>query len=276
MREIVVKHPALCLTVLAMVFGIVPLWAVSAGFLPKEASQLGALSASLAGFVLAFLTGGAKGFYNLLKRGLKWRVGLGWWAFALVFPVIPSVAALYLYSVIGGPQVTWDGLDPIWKVVPLILLLTLLAGFGEEFGWRGFAMPRLQARFGALASCLCIGCLWGLWHLPLFMVEGTVQNDWLQDAGWIVAIGGYVVFCMAWSVQFGWVFNNTGGSVLVAAVMHGAGNAWFGGYVDVYRGDFGGVLVFTVVMAVVSGALVAVSGAENLSRKETRVADDGR
>jgi len=90
------------------------------------------------------------------------------------------------------------------------------------------------------------------------------------DAGLIPAVLLYTVVCMAWSIQYTWVFNNTKGSVLLAAVLHGAGNVWFGGYIDVYRGHFGGIVVFTVVMAIVSTIIVLLAGPTDLSRTNER------
>jgi membrane protease YdiL (CAAX protease family) len=270
MSAFVKKYPVLSMFVLALVFGAAPLAAVVTGLLPQGFSQLGALSASLAGIVVAAVEGRKGGVRELLGRFLIWRVGIQWWAFALLFTVIPAVAALYLFSLFGGPTVDWSGLGPLYSVVPMILMLTVFAGMGEEFGWRGFAMPRLQARYNALVSSLIIGVLWGLWHIPLFLVEGTTQYEWRLDAGLIPAVLMYTVFVTAWSIQYTWVFNNTKGSVLLAAVLHGAGNAWIGGYIDVYRGYFGGVVTFMVVSVVVSIIIVLVAGPANLSRRNER------
>ena len=184
--------------------------------------------------------------------------------------VIPSVAALYLFNLFGGPTVDWSGLGPLYSVVPMILMLTVFAGMGEEFGWRGFALPRLQARYNALVSSLITGVFWSLWHIPLFLVEGTAQYQWGLDAGLIPAILMYSVFVIAWSIQLTWVFNNTKGSVLLTAVLHGAGNAWIGGYIDVYRGYVGGIVAFTVVSVVVSIIIVLIAGPTNLSRTNER------
>jgi membrane protease YdiL (CAAX protease family) len=270
MSAVVNKYPVLSMFVLAFVFGAAPLAAVATGLLPEGFTQLGALSASLAGIVVAAVEGRKGGVRELLGRFLIWRVGIQWWAFALLFTIFPSVASLYLFSLFGGPPVDWSGLGPLYSVVPMILMLTVFAGMGEEFGWRGFAMPRLQARYSALVSSLIIGALWGLWHIPLFLVEGTTQFDWRLDAGLIPAVLMYTVFVTAWSVQYTWVFNNTKGSVLLAAVFHGAGNAWIGGYIDVYRGHFGGVVTFMVVSVVVSTLIVFVAGPAHLSRRNKR------
>ena len=269
MSALVRTYPALSLLVLAMLFGVDPLVAVNAGLLPAGADQLGALSASLAGIVLAAVEGRTGGVRELLGRGLIWRVGLRWWAFVLLFPVLPAVAALYLYELFGGPAVAWGELAPLSSVLPSILLLTIFAGLGEEFGWRGFALPRLQARHPALVSSLIVGGLWGVWHLPLFLTAGTTQYQWRLEAGWLLPVLTYTVFVSAWSIQYTWVFNHTRGSVLVAAVLHGAGNAWIG-YIDVYRGHFGGVVAFTAVSVLVSSLIVLLAGPTNLSRTNER------
>ena len=124
---------------------------------------------------------------------------------------------------------------------------------------------------GQRAVCSCIiGLIWGAWHIPLFLVEGTSQALWAADVGLIPAILFYTAFLIANAIQMTWVFNNTKGSVLLAAVMHGGQNAWIGGYIDVYRGEIGGVIAFTVVMWVVTGIIILVSGPKHLSRTEER------
>lgn len=270
MSAFVKKYPVLSLLVLSVVFAAAPYAAVATGLLPQGFSQLSALSASLAGIVLAAVEGRKGGVRELLGRFLIWRVGIQWWAFALLFTVIPSVAGLYLFNLFGGPTVDWSGLEPLYSVVPMILMLTIFAGMGEEFGWRGFAMPRLQTRYNALVSSIIIGVVWGMWHIPLFLVEGTTQYSWQMDAGLIPAVLGYTVYLIAWSIQYTWVFNNTKGSVLLAAVLHGAGNAWTGGYIDVYRGHWGGVVAHMAVSVVVSIIIVLVAGPANLSRTNER------
>jgi uncharacterized protein len=264
------RYPALCLVVLAMILGTVPIVLVAAGVFPAGASQLVALSAGLAGIILAALEGRKGGVRELLGRFLIWRVGIWWWVFALFGTIIPAVAGLYLFSLLGGPAVDWSGLKPLYTVIPTIIILTILAGVGEEFGWRGFALPRLQARHNALVSSLIVGLIWGTWHIPLFFIPGTVQSAWRAEAGLIVPILGYTLFCMAWSIQYTWVFNNTRGSVLLAAVVHGAGNAFMGEYIDVYRGHFWGIVIFMVVSWAVSAVIVLAAGPTHLSRTEER------
>jgi membrane protease YdiL (CAAX protease family) len=269
MSAFVKKYPVMSFLLLAMTFGSAPALIVASGLLSPAWTQLGALSSSLAAVVLVLVEGRKGGLRELLGRGLIWRVGIRWWAFAVFFMILPSVAALYLYDLLGGPPVDWSGLQPLYTVVPMFIFLTLAAGIGEEFGWRGFLLPRLQTRHNALVSALMVGAAWATWHIPLFFIKGTSQYDQQLDGGLLPAILGYSVFVIFSSIQFTWLFNNTRGSVLLAAVMHGASNTW-GGYIDVYRGHFGGILTYMAVSVLVSIVIVLMAGATDLSRTNKR------
>jgi membrane protease YdiL (CAAX protease family) len=223
----------------------------------------------LAAFVLVMVEGRKGDLRELLGRFLIWRVGIQWWAFALLFPIVPSVAALYLFDLLGGPPVDWSRLPPLYTVVPMFVLFTIVAGIGEEFGWRGYLLPRLQTRHNALVSGLIVGVIWAIWHIPLFFLKGMSQNVMQLQAGLLPALLGYSVLVIVSSIQFTWVFNNTRGSVLLAAVMHGANNTW-GGYIDVYRGHFGGAITFMAVSVLVSILIVLLAGPRHLSRTNKR------
>jgi membrane protease YdiL (CAAX protease family) len=254
---------------LAMILGFGPSLAVVKGLLPPVAMQLGAPSASIAGILLVIMEGRKGGLRELLGRFLIWRVGLRWWAIALLYGIVPSVGALYLFDLFGGPPVDWSGLPPLYTVVPLIIILTVLAGIGEEFGWRGFLLPRLQTRHNALVSSLIVGVAWAIWHTPMFFIEGTSQYELRQQGSLLPAILGYSLLVIVNSILFTWVFNNTRGSVLLAAVLHGASNAW-AGYLDPFRGYFGGALAVVAVSALVSIIIVLMAGPTNLSRRNKR------
>ena len=265
MSTFVKKYPAISLLVLAMIFGFAPALAVAAGLLPSGWIQLGALSSSLAAVVLVLIEGRKGGLRELLSRALIWRVGIQWWIFALFFMIVPSVASLYLYHLLGGPAVNWSGLEPLYKVVPMFIFLTIAAGIGEEFGWRGFLLPRLQSRHNALVSGLIVGVAWATWHVPLFFIEGTSQYKQQLEGGLLPVILGYAVFVIVQSVQFTWLFNNTKGSVLLAAVFHGASNAW-AGYLGMGMVPFGGILTLAGLSVLITAVIVPIAGANDLSR----------
>ena len=264
------RHPAVAHFLLAMTLGMIPIGVVVVANLSPAFDQLGALSGSAAGLLLAALLGGRRGLTALLRRGLIWRVGAGWWVFALAFPALVTLAALLIGSRIGGAPLDWRRLGSLGSLVGTVAFLIVAAGVGEEFGWRGFALPRVQARRTALAASLIVGTLHSLWHTPLFFLPGVSQYDIAQQAGFWPAFLGHTILIVTLGVQMAWIFNHTRGSVLLVAVYHGAINGW-NGYLDVYRGQLIGVWVYVALMVAVSIVLVIRDGPADLSRTGSRI-----
>jgi len=103
-------------------------------------------------------------------------------------------------------------------IVPAFIYILFLGGpVGEEFGWRGYALDRLQARFNALNSSVLLGIVWGLWHLLLFFMED-------QEIYRNVPIIGFILDTILLSILFTWVYNNTNGSILAILLFHTTGN----------------------------------------------------
>lgn len=257
--RVVRRFPALSLGVLAIALGLAVVAPIAAGALPTGFLQLGALSASAAGFILAWAAGRGPTVRELARRVLIWRVGWGWWLFALFFPGVAVVAGLYAAAAATGTAVSWAGVGPPHQALALFVLLFVFAGLGEEFGWRGFALPRLQARRTGLTASLAIGAIHSAWHVPLFLIEGEPYHALSQQIGLGAAVGGYAVLVIALAIQLTWLFNHTRGSVLLAAAYHGAANAW-SGYLDVTRGGLAGLGGYVGVMALAALALVAATG----------------
>lgn len=267
MSTYVKKYPALSMLILAMIIAFTPALAVATGLLPPAWSQLSAFSSSLAGIVLVLIEGRKGGLRELLSRALIWRVGIQWWIFALFFMVVPAVATPYLYHLLGGgPAVDWSGLKPLYTVVPSTIFFTFAAGIAEEFGWRGFLLPRLQTRHNALVSALIVGVVWSTWHIPLYFIKGEMQYELRLQGGLLLSILGYSVWIFAHSIQFTWLFNNTRGSVLMAAVLHGATNAW-SAYFGVNKLPFNGILILAIVSAMISVIIAGTAGTNELSRR---------
>jgi membrane protease YdiL (CAAX protease family) len=113
-----------------------------------------------------------------------------------------------------------DGLQASLQTYLTLLPITVLvSGLAEEPGWRGFALPRLQERFGPLLGTLVLGILWSIWHFPLFL------TSWTADSGLLQVIE-FTVTATAIAVIITWVFNNTRGSLLIAMLLHGAVDAY--------------------------------------------------
>lgn len=269
MRRFLKDHPAAALFLLAVALGVAPMAPVSLGLLPAGFVQLGAPSASAAGIILAAVEGGKGSVRELLSRALIWRVGVRWWLAALLLPAVVTVAAIHLAAALSGRAPTLGGVEGLVRLVPTLLFLVVFAGFGEEFGWRGFAVPRVQTRHGALAASLIIGGFHALWHIPLFFVEGVGQEEVARQLGFWPAFLGYAVMVLALAVQATWIFNNTRGSVLLAAVYHGAVNT-AASYLDLSPGRLGGMYVYIGMMVAASALIVLVFGPAHLSRSGAR------
>jgi membrane protease YdiL (CAAX protease family) len=175
------------------------------------------------GFVVAavLVTGvidGRDGVLALLRRFLVWRVGVRWYLVVLLGPVAIYLAAVSLHVALGGSL----GEPLVHRILPGMSLALALPIFflfdvttnGEEIGWRGYALPRLQARYGALAASLVIGAVWAFWHLPKL----------LNDGGPGYPIWLFLLETIAKAVLFTWVFNGTAGSLLTVTLLHSSVN----------------------------------------------------
>ena len=185
-------------------------------------------------FVTAVIEG-RPGVRRLLGRLKRWRVGLRWYAVAL-FGFLLAFTAGYV-AVLGSDPLS--ALLRNWRLfftvfLPLVLLGIFVPSIGEEPGWRGFALPRLQDRYGPVRGTLVLGTLVGLYHLPGFFTPFLGP----------ITVSGFVAFVLtaiAASFIYTWVFNGTGGSLLVVVLLHAAGNAASGFLTQVFGGlSYGG------------------------------------
>ena len=186
--------------------------------LPVPAGFLGVFGPMAAAIVVTALEGGRAGLRSLLGRVVRWRVAPVWYAVAILGPIVLTLSTMALVVVFGGPP---PDLSAIIGALPTVLVLTVYmlvqVGIGEEIGWRGYALPRLQTGYSALVSSLILGVLWALWHLPLFF------NPDLHYSNLPFVL--QLAFQIPAAILFTWVFNSTGGSVLIAILMHAVLNA---------------------------------------------------
>jgi uncharacterized protein len=179
------------------------------------------LGPTLSAFIMTGATEGKDGVRRLLRRIVLWRVGFGWYLFVLLG--IPAIVVLSTV-VLPGALSSFDA-----AAVSTTLFLYVVAGpvflfiggpVFEEIGWRGFALPRLQRLYGPLVGTLVLGALWGLWHLPLFLIP-----SWDTPHGSLLDVALFVVLAMSIALVITWVFNNTKQSVLLAILAHGSINS---------------------------------------------------
>ena len=190
---------------------------------------LGTFGPLISAVLLTRVESGWAGVRELLGQVRRWRMGIGWYAFVLFGPGAVYQSAMALTAVLGG-NVDVGRIDP-WYTVPLLFLLILFIGgpLGEEFGWRGYALPRLQERRSTLAAALILGVVWALWHLPNWWIPVTEQYENVQGNGnYLFFIGEFVLVLVALSVVFAFVYNGTGASMLAPLLLHASFNTWSG------------------------------------------------
>jgi membrane protease YdiL (CAAX protease family) len=173
----------------------------------------------LAAYVVIRAEGGTPAVRAWLRRFGQWRVGLQWYLVAL-FGLL--VVWLVAYSLVyrGAPLLgIVQGGVALWSLfVGNLLIGIIVPGYGEEAGWRGFALPRLQARSGPLIASLVLGTLHGLWHLPVFFTPFLGPFT-------LAKFTAFLLTALAMTLIYTWMYNNTQGSILLAVLVHAAINA---------------------------------------------------
>lgn len=212
-------------------------------------NSLAFLAVSVSTVVVTCLVSGRAGLRGLLKRLVTWRVPPRWYLAALLLPALPALAALAMFTALGG-QHDVGALVPVSAAVPLLLSQLVLHLLTEEMGWRGFALPRLRAVLGPLSASLVLGPIWAAWHIPTFLLSDSRQS---------YPFPGFVLQVLAITVIMTWIFDRTHGSVLIAALFHAAMNTEWA-LLNILWGDvtlFWLCVGFTVVVAVVIATLQA-------------------
>ncbi len=166
---------------------------------------------------------GPSGLKSLFKPVLKWRVGGIWYVWALILPIIIQWSALGLCTLWTGETLKMPPLGKAaisWLITtPIISIVIIL----EESGWRAFALPRLQSLGSALSASLVLGALWSFWHYPL---EAAVERGYGESAITILlSLAIFTVTTMLFATLMTWIFNSSGGSLLLMLLMHGSSNA---------------------------------------------------
>jgi membrane protease YdiL (CAAX protease family) len=269
-RALTGQYPVVVFFILSYAFSWLA-WILGALLWPGGAddllpSWLGGFGPAIAAILVAILATGKDGLEDLLSRLFIWRVGIVWHLAALFLPLLMVLAAAGLTALLGISTST-DAPDAarVVDVLPELVLASLIGTAlgvivtaGEEIGWRGYALPKLQEKHSALAASLIVGIFWGLWHIPwVFLVyqpEGsyTVVDVLLYGLGFDAA-----------AVMYTWISNHTRGSVLLACVFH-----------STY--DLTAILVAVIVpfsfrihmgvLVVTAIGIIALAGPKHLSR----------
>jgi len=178
---------------------------------------LGALGPMIAAMITSVIYGGRIEVTRLLLQMIK--PGRIYTLIALLSPFVIAIVAMAPAIIAHHSVDSLRGLlhnneFPHFGILTLIIYNLVFFGFGEETGWRGFVLPRLQSRFNALQSALLLTIPWAVWHLPLFLYRpGYMSMDIAGAAGWILSL-------LTGSILLSWFYNSTRGSILVCAIFH--------------------------------------------------------
>ena len=219
---------------------------------------------SLLAITLTAIIYGRGALRKLLRRLLSWRVEPRWYLVVLLGPVALTGGMVTLNTFVGGSALRFDVSLLIPAVITLAFSIFPGSALGEEIGWRGYALSRLQAGRSALSASLIIGALWGVWHLPLWLTGEPGRTPTLY--------AGFVLSTIGLSVILTWVHNSTGGSLLMVVVLHATANL----PVSLLRDLLGEraatlpLLLYFGLMVVAAIVVVLVAGPEHLSRKHNK------
>ena len=222
---------------------------------------LGSLVPSTMGVLFVALLRGRSGVRTLLGRLLHARIGLRWYL-AVVALTMLAPLAVGVSILMGGDTPVVD--NTVFGVLFLFAFMIFPgSALGEELGWRGFVLPRMQARHSALKASLLIGILWGPWHLPLWLTgsEGHPISLYVP----------FVVAVVASSVFYTWLYNNTGGSLLIVVLYHAASNLPITVLITPLGSQMAQpFLIYVALTVVAAAAIVIATGAQHLSRTAHR------
>jgi membrane protease YdiL (CAAX protease family) len=211
------------------------------------------LGPTTAAFVITGLTEGKQGVAILWKRFWNRNLKFKWILIALlILPILRFISAL-LTQVFSKTSYPFLVEGNVSQILLFPILTGLYSGIHEEFGWRGYALPRFQAKWNALISCLILGILSGLWHLPAFITPGEPlfgQNFW-QWLPWHMLIQ---------VIGFSWIFNNTNGNVLVAILFHTTTS------LSLFVVDY----FYYLVLTIAAFLIIVIFGAKDLVRKNVK------
>jgi membrane protease YdiL (CAAX protease family) len=192
----------------------------------RSAQPVAGYGPFVATLVVLGVGGGWPAVRGLLAAMVRWRVGPGWWVAALLGPAALAAVAAIIAVGLGATPPTAVELAGWPNILPMLVLFLVVPGIGgawEEPGWRGYALPRIEAGRTPLAADLRLWVVVAGWHLPLLLSGFMAWHDL------VAMLGGVAVY--------NWVYRGTGGSVLLVMATHAANNAISGEFLSpLFRG----------------------------------------
>lgn len=195
-------------------------------FVPGKFEGLSYLSnfgPALGALIVVGIVEGSDGIKRLVNSLFQWRVKFVWYLVVSLGPALTMVTAIILYYAFTGNGLAknfndWFSAFPQHLLIVVSLFIFMLVGiWGEEIGWRGFALPRLQKVYHPLLASLILGAIWAVWHLPAFFIKYSQQAQ-LGMTYFFLATLGY-------SILYSWVYNGSKESLFMIWLLHSMNNA---------------------------------------------------
>ncbi|HPW53212.1 MAG TPA: type II CAAX endopeptidase family protein [Erysipelotrichaceae bacterium] len=225
---------------------------------------LGSWGPLVATIYLVFREQGLSGVKETLKKGLDYRFGKIWWLIVmLLLPVL--IIITYFISVLLEGVATPSLAEGMYQYLPMIYFIVMMTGgpLQEEFGWRGYALERLQKICTPFASTLILGFIWAFWHFPQFLVPYEKTGMF-----YITPIWSFTLTIMATAFVYTWVYNHTKGNVMTALLMHTNMNFCFWVFPITYNRT--GYLWFLAVITITAAVIVWIDR-KNFFQKPSRL-----
>ena len=222
----------------------------------------------VAAFLLTFRNEGKVGVKELFKKGFDPRIG-GLW-YVPVFLFMPAIAgfSLLLAWLSEGTIPELMALSQPWLILFNFVYIFFLGGpFQEEFGWRGYALPRLQMRHTALVSSVALGVIWAFWHLPLNFMAQPPGPQYEAAIGMFL---GSIITMTSMSILFTWIYNNTGNSFFATLLFHTMVNLSTYVVFPVFETQTG-PFYYLISILVAAIIILAIFGPKRLVREKKQV-----
>ena len=174
----------------------------------------GTITPSLVALWLTARAEGSAGTEALFRRIFQWRVNARWYLFAVGYMIAIKLAVALVHRVATGAWPRFG--QEAWYLILLAIAFSTWVQAGEEIGWRGYALPRLAERLGLARAGLLLGVVWAVWHLPGFFIPGNANTG--------QSFPVFLLQVTALSIALAWLYWRTGGSLLLAMLMHAAVN----------------------------------------------------
>lgn len=226
-------------------------------------NDYGPLSAAI---IVTLITDGADGLRALFRRMIRWRVGLVWVLTAAFSPLAVFAIAAGIVVLAMGDAPPDLGLLGELPYLPYLglggwIFWILTVGFGEETGWRGYALPKLQRNMSAISATVIVTVFWVAWHLPrFFYFDGFLTQGFS-------ALPIFALQLLPMAIVLAWLYNSTRGSILMAALFHGGFNFFLASYAA--AGEM--TIVIRGLLLVWAIAVIVLFKPLSLSSKEKHV-----